>query len=170
MLRIVWIVVYGGLCTELVKSPCEHSLRIHIGKPKRSDDFFHTLFPAPCLNGRKQSLRHFDIVDEVDPSEAHTLLLPAVVCLMIDDGGYSSCHLPVFICKEILCFAKIESGIFICRQRVNLVTMKVWHVVFVATIQVVVELNKLLQSTLVVDFFYLNVRHILWFVILRVQS
>ena len=56
VLRIIRIVVYCGLRTELVESPSEHTLGIHICESKRAYNFFHAMLPTPFLNGGKKGL------------------------------------------------------------------------------------------------------------------
>lgn len=113
MLGIVGIVVDGGHRGELVEALNEHALGIHIGKSERALDFVHATLLAPSLHRVDKSTAHFEIVDEVNPSEAYALLIPRFVGATVDDGRHAPDDFPVLVIgQEIVGFAKFEGGIF----------------------------------------------------------
>ncbi len=142
MFRIVWIIVYCGLCSELVEAVDEHSLRVKVGETERSHYFCHAFASAPLLDGVEQGGRHFKVVYEVDPSETHALALPFVVCLVVDYSSYSACGLSVFIGDEVLCLAEVERRVLVFAQSGKVITVQVGGIELVAFIQFMVVFNE----------------------------
>ncbi len=95
------------------KSPDEHSLRVHIGKSKRTYHILHAFLSAIFLYSIQKSLRNLTVVDEVNPSEANGFLSPLIVCLMVDDSSNATCQLSILIGKIILCLAELERSVLI---------------------------------------------------------
>ena len=149
VLRVVGIVIDRGHRTQLVEAFYQHTLRVHICKAQRTDNLFHSFLATPFLYGGEERFRHFDVVDKVNPSEAYTLGLPPFVGTMVDDGGNTSHNLSVPIGQEILCLTEFKGGVLVFSQRVHLVGEKIRRIKLVATIQVIVEVDKRFQTSLV---------------------
>ena len=156
VLRIVSVIVDGRHGAELVESPDEHTLRVHIGKSKRTYHILHAFLAAIFLNGIQKSLRNLTVVDEVNPSESDGFLSPLAVCLMVDDSSNATCQLSILIGKIILCLAELERSVLILAQGIHFVAEKIRHIVFVAFVEVVVEVDERLQILLVFDLFNFN--------------
>ena len=142
VLGIVGIIIYGGLSAKLVESPCKHTLGVHIRESKRPYSLLHTVLPTPILYSGKKGTRHFDVVDEIYPSEAHSTLSPALVGFLVYNSSHTACYLTILIGKEILGFAELKSGILILRQCINLIAMQIGHIVLIAAIKVIMELYE----------------------------
>ena len=156
VLRIIRIVVTGRHRAEPVKAPRQHTLGVHVGKAQRSYDILHALLPAIVLYGLEQGIRHIQVVDEVNPAEAHVLLLPLLVGFVVDDGSHTSDHLPILHGKVILSFAEVKGRIPVFRQRVQLVAVEIGHIVGIALVEIIMELDKSLQVFLRLYSLYLN--------------
>ena len=144
VLGIIGVVVGGGHGAEMVESCCEHAFGVHIGEAERSYNLLHAVGASVVFDGAEQSSRDFAVVDEINPAEAHAFTLPFFVGFMVDDGCDASDDAVVFVGEEIFRLAKIESCVFVFAQRIELVAIKVGHVVRVACIQVVMKFNECL--------------------------
>ena len=161
-LGVVGVVVFGGHAGELVEAVGEHALGVHVGEAERSDDFLHLVASAEVLDGSEQGPHHVDVVDEVEPSEAHRRPLPLLVVAPVDDGGHAAHHLAVAQCQVVLGVAELEGGVGLLDEGAeggNLVHVQVGRVVGVAAVQVVVQLDEALQVALRLHFLYFNVFH-----------
>ena len=143
MLRIVGIVVGSSLSAELVVAFEEHSFGVHVGESERTNDFLHSFLLAVVFYSLEQGCRHLDVVDEVDPSEAHRLALPLLVGAVVDDGSHTTYHLAVAERHEILCLAEVEGCILVLTKGPHLVEVEVGHVVSITFIEVVMKINEL---------------------------
>ena len=156
VLRIVREIVDGWHGSELVESPDEHSLRVHIGKSKRTYHILHAFLAAIFLHSIQKCLRNLTVVDEINPSEANGFLSPLIVCLMIDDCSDATCQFSIFIGKIILSLAELERSVLVLAQGIHFVAEKIRHIVFVAFVEVVVEVDERLQILLAFDLFNFN--------------
>ena len=156
VLRIVSVIIDGRHGAELVESPDEHTLRVHIGKSKRTYHILHTFLFTILFHSIQESLRNLTVVDEVNPSEANGFLSPLIVCLMVDDSSDATCQLSILIGKIILCLAELERSVLILAQGIHFVAEKIRHIVFVAFVEVVVEVDERLQILLAFDLFNFN--------------
>ena len=142
MLGVVGIVIVGIHRTDGVEALHEHSLTVGIGKAHRTHHLGHSPLAPPVLNSLYQRLTHLKIVDEIEPSEPHDLLLPALVGLAVDDGSDAPHHLTILPSQEICGLAVFKRGIPIMPQRVHLVKMQIRHIIRVVFVQVVPELYE----------------------------
>ena len=144
-LHVLWIiivVVNGCHCTELIKAPCQHTLWVHICETKWTYNRGHALLFAVVFNSLQQSIWHFDIVNEVYPTEANILLFPFFVCLMINDGSYTPHHFPLLQGEEILSFAEVKSSILVSWQRIQLIAIEVWGIIRIALVEIIMKLYE----------------------------
>ena len=156
VLRIVRVIVDSRHSTQLIESPGKHTLRIHIGKSKRTYHILHTFLFTILFHSIQESLRNLTVVDEVYPSEANGFLSPLIVCLVVDDSSDATCQLSILIGKIILCLAELERSVLILTQGIHFVAEKIRHIVFVAFVEVVVEVDERLQILLAFDLFNFN--------------
>ena len=158
IIRVIVVDVHGGF---LVESFDEHSLAVHIGKAKWPYQFFHATLSAPPGCGIQQHTGNLEIIDEVEPSEAHLLLVPLVVGTMVDDGGNAAYHLrdAVIDSQEILRFAEVEGRILAFAQCIPLVKTQVRNGIFATFIKVVIELYESSQSFLGSNGYDSNITH-----------
>ena len=158
IIRVIVVDVHGGF---LVESFDEHSFTVHIGKAKWPYQFFHATLSAPVGCGIQQHTGNFQVIDEVEPSEAHLLLVPLVVGTMVDDGGNAAYHLrdAVVDSQEILRFAEIEGWILVFAQCIPLVKTQVRNGIFATFIKVVIELYESSQSFLGSNGYDSNITH-----------
>ena len=118
VLRIVRIVVDGGHRAQLVEAFNEHTFRVHIGKAQRTHHLGHALLAPPLLDGLEQGSAHLEVVDKVNPSEAHTLALPPLISPMVDNSGNAPHYLPIAVGQKIVGLAEFKGGILVLAQRV----------------------------------------------------
>ena len=143
--RVVGIVVERGHSAQFLEAVGQHSLRVHIGKAKWPYHLRHPFLAAIVFHCLHQGFRNFRIIDEVNPTKAHTLALPFLVGVMVDDSSHAASHLPVLVGDIVLGLAKLESSVLLLVQRVHVVAEQVRGIIFVSFVKVVVELHKLLQ-------------------------
>ena len=153
VLWIVRIIVDGRHSAQLVESPGEHSLWVHVGEAQWPHHILHALSLAIVFYGLHQGLGNLAVVDKVDPSEAYGFAAPLIVGLMIDNGSDASCYLAVLIGKIVLCFTKVESCVSVLAQSIHIVAKEIRHVILVAFVEVVMEVDERLQVLLVFDLF-----------------
>ena len=94
----------------------------------------HAAFLSPFLHGADEGFGDFRIVDEVNPSEADVFLVPGLVGLVVDDGGYASYYPVVLVGEEIVSFTELECSILLLVEGVEHVVVKVGDRVGVALI------------------------------------
>ena len=121
VLRIIGIVVVDIHRGIFLKTFEEHTLAIHIGKTHRTNHLRHSAFTAPLLYCFQQGSRHFLVVYEVEPAEAHLLMLPAFVGTAIDNCCHSTHGAPVLISQKIVRLTAFKGCIAVAAQRVHLV-------------------------------------------------
>ena len=123
--------------------------------------FYHTTLSATPGCGIQQHTGNLEIIDEVEPSEAHLLLVPLVVGTMVDDGGNAAYHLrdAVIDSQEILRFAEVEGRILAFAQCIPLVKTQVRNGIFATFIKVVIELYESSQSFLGSNGYDSNITH-----------
>ena len=83
-------------------------------------------------------------------------MFPTLVSLLVDYSCNTTYYIAVFIGKEILSLTEIKGRILVRRECVYLVAMQIGHIVFVASIQVVMELYESLQLLFVLDLYNFN--------------
>ena len=127
VLGIIRIVVYRGHCRQLVESFYKHSFCIDVGKSERSHDIGHSALFSPVCHGVEKSLRHLPVVNEVYPAKAHVLGVPCIVGPFVDYCSHPSCKSAVFVGKEVIGFAEIESRVFLFRERAKHVLVQIGH-------------------------------------------
>ena len=145
VLWIVGVVVCRSLSAKLVVTVEEHSLGVHIGETERTDNLLHTFRLAVVFYCLEECFRHFDIVNEVDPTEANRLALPFLVGTVVDDSSHTTHSLTVAVCHEVLSLAEVEGCILVLTEGVHLIEVEVGHVVRITFIEFVVEIDKLAQ-------------------------
>ena len=156
---VVGIVIDGGHRSELLETLGEHSLGVEVGEAQRADHLFHSVLPTVVFDGFQQGAAHLHIVDEIDPSEAHTLPLPLLVGLMVDDGSHAAHHLSVLVGQEVFGLTEVEGGVLLSVQRRHVVAEKRRHIVRIAFIKVVMKLHEPFQVvfTLYFSYFYSHI-------------
>ena len=95
--RIIRVVIEGCHSSELVKTICQHSLWVHISKPKRPNDVVHTMGFAIISYRIKQCTAHFYVVNKVYPAKPYSLCIPLFVCFVVNDGSHTAHQLAFFI-------------------------------------------------------------------------
>jgi hypothetical protein len=73
----------------------QEAFAVHVGEAEGTLDLRGALGAAPRDDRVDERLRHVEVLDEVDPSEADGLLLPFLVGLVVDDGGDAADDFPV---------------------------------------------------------------------------
>ena len=61
---------------------------------------------------------------------------------MVNDTRNTTHNLSVFVGQKIFSLAELKGGISVFTQGMHLVSIQVWCIVGIATIQVIVELDK----------------------------
>src|SRR3712207_3119582 len=121
------MVVDGGHGAELVESFDEHPFGIEIGKSERTDNVCHAPFFSPLLHRLDECGRYFEVVEEIDPSEADVLASPFFIGMAIDDSGYASYYLSVSVGEKVIGLTKLERRVFLFIEGIQHVVVKVGH-------------------------------------------
>ena len=142
---IVGIVVRGGHRRELIETFDEHALGVHVGEAERPHDFRHAARPAPLLHGVDEGAAHLGFVHEVNPAEAHLLLLPFLIGPVVDDGRHASDDATVAQRQEIVGLAELERRVLLAGEGVQHVVVKVGNGIGIAFIELVIETDEAFQ-------------------------
>jgi hypothetical protein len=113
---------------------------------------------SEILHGSKQCTQYLLVVDEVEPSEAHAGTIPLFVIAAIDYSSHATHHATITQGKVVFCVTEFKGGVRVFQERAErayLVKVQVWRVVLVATVQVIVQLDELLQLAFRLYSFYL---------------
>ena len=145
MLGIVRIVIDSELCADEVEAKGKHSFGVHVGEAERSYDLGHSTLLTPLFHSLQQCLRHLYVINKVYPSKSHTFPIPTVVGTMIDDRRHTSHHLTITQGEEIIGFTKLKGSILISAQGGHLIIIEIGHCILVATVEIIMKLNKLFQ-------------------------
>ena len=124
VLWVVGIVIDGSHGAEFVEAEGKHALGVEVGEAQRAYHLGHAFFASELLDCFEQGAAHFQVVDEVNPSESHALALPTLVGTVVDDGCHASHEFPFLVGEVVFCLTEFESGIFILAQRVHVVAEK----------------------------------------------
>ena len=93
VLRIVRVIVVDIHRRQFVETIHQHTLAVGIDEAQRPCHMGHTALTSPLLDCFEQCRRHLQVVDEVEPAEAHLMTVPALVGTVVDDGCHTSHHL-----------------------------------------------------------------------------
>ena len=145
MLRIVGVVIVHVHRGQLIEALHEHTLTVGIDEAQRTSHLHHSPGLAPVLDSLQQSRRYLEVVDKVEPPEAHLMAVPALVGPAVDNRRHTSNHLPVLISQEVGRLTTLKRRVLIAAQRVHLIEIQERHGTVVPTIQIIVELHKLFQ-------------------------
>ena len=159
MLWVVGIVVRSIHRAILLETLYEHPLAVGIGKAHRTHHLGHSALASPLFYCLQECPRHFNVVNEVEPSETHRLMVPALIGNAVDDCSHASYSLPVPVSHEVLSVTVVKRRILVLTQRKHLVAIEVRHVVRVVPIKVIAELYKLLKSFFSFYFTYFYIFH-----------
>ena len=157
MFWIVWIVVVCGHGAYFVESLYEHSFSVEVDESHRSLHGVHSACLSPFCHCVEQFRADIIVVDEVYPSESHVECVPRLVCAVVDDGSDSSDCFPVSFSSEELEVAELECGVFLWREGRFQVDVEFWYGVWVAFVEVVVELYETVEVFVCLYLFYNNV-------------
>ncbi len=109
----------------MVESLDKHAFGIEVGESQRALYIRHSPFFSPFFHGAYQGIGYFRIVDEVYPPEAYFLLVPGLVCLVVDDGSYTSYDFTFPIGQKIVGFTEFECSVFLLVEGIEHVVEKV---------------------------------------------
>ena len=118
---------------------------VHIGEAHRTNHFGHTMFATPLRGGVEEGVDHLVVVDEVDEAEAEQLLVGALVDHTVDDCGDTTHVLAVAIGHKALTVAKIEGGVDLRREGVDIIADQRRHRVRVVAVKVDAKLCEAAQ-------------------------
>ncbi len=115
----------------------------------------------PSLTQHLTSLRNFDIIHKIKPSESHLLLIPLFIGTAIDDGSNTThdTRLAMIDSQKILRLAELKAGflrllnVFISSKR------KEGNSKFIALIQFIIEVYEGTQSLSGCYWYYSYIAH-----------
>ena len=142
VLGIVVVIVDGSHRRELVKSLNEHALGVEVGKAKRTLNVGHAAVKSPLANGVEKGAAHFVVVDEVNPSEAHHLLIPRLISAVVNDCCNAPYECAIAVCQEVIGITKFECRILRAVERANHVHIQFGNMVSTVLIHLVIEADK----------------------------
>ena len=125
MLRIVGIVIDSGHGAELIEPFDQHAFCVKVGKSEGTLNIFHSFGLAPFFYGLQEFRRYFEVVDEIDPTEADIFLVPGGIGTVVDDTCDAPYDFPVFISQKVFGFTKFESRVFLLIECVQHVVVEV---------------------------------------------
>ena len=156
VLWIIRIVIVDVHRRELIESLYEHAFTIGVDESQGACHLRHALFASPVLDRLQQGCADLQVVDEIEPPEAHLMTVPSLIGTTIDNRCHTANHLPILESQEILSLATLERRILVATQGHHLLGIQERHGTIVTAIKVVIELNELFQFTSRFNFFYLN--------------
>ena len=145
--------------SHIVESAYLKSLTVHIGKAERTDYILQSASPAILLHLVDEGSRNLNVVNEVKPSEAHSLQTPCLVSTLVDYSSNTSHRLPVTISDIILSLAESESRVLVASQRVNLTHFEIWDIGWRILVKFGMESDELLEFFVIANSFNYNIRH-----------
>ena len=119
--RIIRIVVDDGEGALVLEAFHKKAFPVHICKAQRALDLCCTPYFAPFNHGVNEGLAHVEVLDEVYPAEADGILIPFLVGVVIDDGGYAACNLSVLIGQIKFTVTELQGGVFGAKRLVFVV-------------------------------------------------
>ena len=152
VLRIVGKVVDRRHGRELVEAVDEHALRVEVGEAERPHQLRAAVLARPVFGLTQQGAAHFQIVDEIDPSEARRLFVPRAVGLVVDDARHTPHDFPVASRQVEIGFAKFKRRVLFRVVCVEHILEQIGHGVSVVLIEFVVEADELFELRTVLHF------------------
>ena len=92
------------------------------------------MFAAELFHLVYQSLGHFAVIYEINPAEAHLLVVPLLVGLVVDDGCNPSDKFTVLVCQVKFGIAELLGCTLLLIESINLVKLKGRYVVWIISI------------------------------------
>ena len=89
MLLVIRIVIERGEDSRVIESLDEQSLMVKIRETHGAVETVHAMLLAPRSYRIEQCMTNLQVVDKIEPTEAHMLESPFLVSPMIDDTGYT---------------------------------------------------------------------------------
>ena len=154
VLDVVRVVVQRSHDSEVFVALQEQSFVVKIREPDRSVETVHATLFAPCDDRVEQGFADLQIIDEIEPSEAHVLRVPFLVGFAVDDTGDASDGFAVTVRHPQLVLANLQRRVFLCIEAVHLVKEQGRAVIRTIGVQIISELNKLLQLSFCAYFTY----------------
>ena len=91
----------------------QETFPVHVSESEGALDLRRAPLAAPRDDRVHERLGHVEVLDEIDPAEADGVLLPFLVGLAVEDGGYAADNLSVPTGEVQLPFTEGQGGVFI---------------------------------------------------------
>ena len=112
-LDVILRIVEGADVLASVETLDNPALFVHIGEAERSFYLVHAVLMSEIDHSVHQGGEYIIILDEIHPSEADSLLLPALVATVVDDGGDATHYLLASIGEVELHVAVFTRGVLV---------------------------------------------------------
>ena len=99
MFFVIGIIVERSHRSVVLETDYQQTLVVEVGKAHRSVHLRHTVLFAPRFDCIEQSMRHVDIVDEIEPPEPKTFFIPSLIGYIVDNPRYTSYYFAVSVCQ-----------------------------------------------------------------------
>ena len=149
VLGVIGVIIDSSHRAHLVEALYKHTFWIHISKAQWADHLCHSFLASPVLNGFEKRTTHLNVINEINPSEADTLTIPALVGPAIDNACNTAYHFSVLIGQEILSLAELESSILVFAEGMKIVTEQVGCIILIALIQIIMKVDESRQTLLI---------------------
>ena len=153
-LHVAWIigvVVDGRHGGKLVETVDEHAFSVHIGESEGADNLVAAMFTGPFFGSVEQCLAHFQVVDEVNPSESTVVVVPDAVGLVVLDACHTSHNLSVAESKEKVSLTEGEGVVALGVVGFIHILQQIGHRVGIFLVEFVVEADECLDLLLVLE-------------------
>ena len=111
MLSVVRVVILEHEGGDVVESVHHAAFVVEVREAQRAGNLRHAIFLAEGDDGLDEGLGDLLVVDEVNPAEAHFLVVPVPVGNLVDDGGYAAHDFPVFVGQELGALGVLGHGV-----------------------------------------------------------
>jgi len=115
-LDVILRIVEGADVLASVETLDNPALFVQIGEAERSFYLVHAVLMSEIDHSVHQGGEYIIILDEIHPSEADSLLLPALVAAVVDDGGDATHYLLASIGEVELHVAVFTRGVLVGQE------------------------------------------------------
>ena len=147
---VIRVVVEASEGAQVLVTFHQQAFLVHVGESPRASHLGATPCKAPVGHRVNQGLEHLFVFDEVEPPEAHEMLL--VVGLVVDDGCHAPHDLLAAIGQETVGLAEVVGTVLLWVEGVILVAFKGWHPVGAVLVKAEGKRHKHFQLLVVFNF------------------
>ena len=152
MLDVIWVVIKRRQRSTVLISFEEQTLMVKIRKTYRTVQFIHTTFLTPGSNGVEQRFADLQIIDEIEPTEAHFLHAPMLIGTAVNDTADTSYGFTVPIGHPELIVTHLQSRVLGRVKAVHLIEEQRRTVIRTVLEQIIRKLDEAFDLFFRMDF------------------